>query len=86
MILDVSVQAQLVADIESLNDIHDHIKALHGQIAKTIMKNEYKLIDRNCWVLGLRLIQRMKRVEAMNDQKRDTLNKIKKLISSQTAI
>jgi len=74
-------QAQLLADIESLKAIHCRIKALLGQIAETIMKNEYKLIDRNWWVLGLKLIPRMKRVESMNAQKRDILNEIKVLIS-----
>ena len=80
------VQTQLVEDIESLNVIHERINVLLGQIAETIMKNEYKLIDRNRWILGLKLVQRMKRVETVNAQKREILSRIRKLILAPTAM
>ena len=71
----------IVADIESLDVIHEQINALLGQIADTIMNNKYKLVDQGRWISGLRLIQQMKKIEVMNTQKRETLDKIKVLIT-----
>jgi len=71
----------IVADIESLDVIHEQINALLGQIADTIMNNKYILVDQGRWISGLRLIQQMKKIEVMNTQKRETLDKIKVLIT-----
>ena len=71
----------IVADIESLDLLHERINSLLGQIAETMLNNKYKLEDRGLWGCGLWLIHRMKKVEIMNAQKRDILGQIRKLLS-----
>ena len=78
------VQAQLVADIESLDALSASINGLLRKIVDTMAKNRDRMAERDWWVYGLRLVQNLNKVEAMNAQKRDILAQIQKLISVPT--
>ena len=82
MILDVRMQAQLVADIESLDALSASINALLRKIVDTMMKNRDRMSERDWWVYGLRLAQNAKKVEIIRDSKRKILGQIKKIISA----